>query len=644
KIKASEARVSGILEISAEAIISLDRNFDILFFNRAAEATFGYKSSEVIGRHFEILIPEGLRKSHVRHVEDFESSNKTVLVMAERPGIMGRHKDGTFFQAEASVSKLELNTETIYTVILRDITERVKAAEALRISEGNLANAQRIASIGSWDWDPATGALWWSDENFRIYELKPGEDEPSYEMFLDYVHPNDRAAVNEAVRAALEDDVPYRIDHRVILKNGEIRTLRERAEVYRTDRGEPTRMSGTVLDITERIRAEEAMRKGEEQLRQAQKMEVVGQLTGGVAHDFNNMLAVILGNVELASDNLDGNEVVAASLDLVQRAAKRGADLTQRLLAFSRQQVLAPVVLDLNEVVENTTELCRLTLGARVELSSRLDPDLWYCPADRSQIETAVLNLALNARDAMPDGGHLTIETGNRTVDKKTAAEMGAKPGEYVLLSVTDTGEGIAPENLQHIFEPFFTTKEVGAGSGLGLSMIYGFVKQSGGHVTVKSDLGQGTTFRLYLPRSKEAPKDKKQAAVVINKSRAPDAKIFVVEDDPDVRQLTVTMLRGIGYTVEEAGSAVEALEMIRKNPDLDMLLSDVVLPGGMSGPELAGNLRQFLPDLKVMFMSGYTEKAIGSREKMGGSGSFIQKPFGRKEMAEKVAQTLSQD
>ncbi|MEE8371571.1 MAG: ATP-binding protein, partial [Sphingomonadales bacterium] len=365
----------------------------------------------------------------------------------------------------------------------------------------------------------------------------------------------------------------------------------------------------------------------------------------GVAHDFNNLLAVILGNVEMATESLDPDHEIRPMLDLVLRAANRGAGLTQHLLAFSRQQILAPKAINLNDVLGEMTGLLSRTLGEQIEISTAQGDELWNCLADRAQTESALLNFALNARDAMPEGGKLTIETTNVCLDDVyAAAQADVEPGNYVMLAVSDSGTGIPPDILEHIFEPFFTTKKVGAGSGLGLSMIYGFAKQSGGHLTVYSEVGEGTTFKLYLPRSKRPVTKEVIETPSLKKRHSGELTVFVVEDDPDVRTLAVALLSDLGYQVMEAGSGPSALEAIKLGGDFDLLFTDVVLPGGMNGPQLAEKVRELRPGTPVLFMSGYTEQAMGDAGRLEEGEDFLQKPFRKKDLERKVRDILGSE
>ena len=389
---------------------------------------------------------------------------------------------------------------------------------------------------------------------------------------------------------------------------------------------------GTITtDITE-------LRAVESRLQQAQKMEVVGQLTGGVAHDFNNLLAVVLGNLELAAERLaDDGE----SLSLIQRAAKAadaGAALTGQMLAFSRRQILQPRAVDLNALVSRMTELLRRTLGETVEIETVTAGGLWPCRADPTQLETAVLNLALNARDAMPSGGKLTIETANvRLDDDYAAAEEDLSPGQYVLLAVSDTGDGMPPDVAAHAFEPFFTTKATGEGTGLGLSMVYGFAKQSEGQVKIYSEPGHGTTVKIYLPRIRGDEAAATPGREPARERHGAREKILAVEDDPLVREMAVAMLRSLNYDVLEAMDGSTALEILAESPDIDLLFTDVVLPGGMSGADLAREAERLRPGLKVLHTSGYTENAIIHQGKLDQAAELIQKPFQKAALARKI-------
>lgn len=386
----------------------------------------------------------------------------------------------------------------------------------------------------------------------------------------------------------------------------------------------------------------EAREHAEGQVRQMQKLEAIGQLTGGIAHDFNNMLSVIIGSLELARRRLRSQpEQAETCIANALEGAERAAGLTARLLAFSRLQPLAPNPLDPNKLVGGMSEMLRRTIGEQLNMETVLAGGIWRVNVDAAQLEGAILNLCVNARDAMPEGGHLTIETSNTFLDEPYAkGHEEVTPGQYVLISVTDTGVGMAPEVIEHAFEPFYTTKGVGRGTGLGLSQVFGFVKQSGGHIKIYSEVGRGTTVKVYLPRwTGEAAAA--EPAIAKPVARAQDHEILlVVEDDEQVRHVTVDTLRELGYTVVQAQSGEEALQQFKLQPRIDLLLTDIVMPG-MSGRGLADRACAERPDLKVLFMTGYSRNAVVHNGVLDAGVAFLQKPFTTEQLAEKVRAAL---
>ena len=417
-------------------------------------------------------------------------------------------------------------------------------------------------------------------------------------------------------------------------------------------------------ELAERRRAEEALRelnatleqqvaertaqleKNAEALRQAQKMEAVGQLTGGLAHDFNNLLQTIMGNLEVVRRAAADPGRVAWAANNAMNGARRAASLTQRLLAFARRQPLDPKPLDVNAMVSGLSDLLHRTLGETIAVETVLGAGVWRVEADSNELESALLNLALNARDAMPEGGKLTIETANAHIDENyVASHVELVPGQYVLLSVTDTGTGMDASVLQQAFEPFFTTKPPGKGTGLGLSQVYGYVKQSGGHVKLYSELGLGTTVRIYLPRllSSHHIEEAEPSAAPLPDA-APQETILVVEDDDDVRAINVDSLRELGYHVLEVADGTAALAVLRREPRIDLLFTDVVLPGGMTGAQVAAQARGLRPGLRVLFTTGYARNAIVHQGRLDSGVHLLTKPFSHAELANKVRLLLDAD
>lgn len=403
------------------------------------------------------------------------------------------------------------------------------------------------------------------------------------------------------------------------------------------------RQQQALSEVSDELVAAEGKRlHAESQLRQLQKMEAVGQLTGGVAHDFNNMLAIIIGGLNLTQRRLDkGDSNVRKYIDGALEGATRAATLTQRLLAFSRQQPLSPETLDANKLLSNLTELLARTIGEQIRLETILSAGLWRALVDPNQLENAIINMAVNSRDAMPDGGRLTIETGNVQVDETYAREVDVASGHYVMIAVSDTGTGMSPETLNRAFDPFFTTKSVGQGTGLGLSQVFGFVRQSGGHIRAYSEVGHGTTFKLYLPRSFESlsQRDATDPSASPSPGQAHEI-ILVVEDEERVRNFSVEALRELGYTVIHAASSPEALDMIERGQDVTLLFTDVVMPE-LTGRQLADRARTVRPELKVLFTTGYTRNAVVHNGIIDPGTNFLPKPFSIDLLAEKVRQAI---
>jgi PAS domain S-box-containing protein len=536
-----------------------------------------------------------------------------------------------------------------------DIDDLKRAQEAAHVSEqalrqltlelegerARLVAAQGVAKVGSWETDLRTFRLAWSAETYRIFDTDPREFQPTHAGFLARVHPEDRALVDTAFRRSITGGAPLVLTHRVATRDGLIKQVEQRWRMVAGGAGEPARAIGTCQDITERVALEE-------RLRDAQRLEAAGQLTGGVAHDFNNLLTVILGNAEMLTEQLVGHAQLAPLAAMVVSAAEHGAELTQRLLAFARRQTLEPKALDVNAQVAALNGLLQRTLGDRILISHAPGAGLWPAWVDRVQLDNALLNLCINSRDAMPHGGRLTISTTNRRIAADAAgADAEVAPGDYVMLAIADTGSGIPPEFLGRVFEPFFTTKgkDKDKGKGLGLAMIYGFVKQSGGHAVIASGPGPGTTVTLYLPRAAGA----RAAAPAPRSASEPPAAldpggsetILLVEDDALVRRYAIDQLRSLGYHVIEARHGAQALDVLHAGHPADLLFTDVVMPG-MNGRELADAALRLRPGLPVLFTSGYSEDAIIHHGRLDAGVHLLAKPYRREELARRVRGALA--
>jgi PAS domain S-box-containing protein len=471
---------------------------------------------------------------------------------------------------------------------------------------------------------------------------------PAYERILGYspeelkgtssfaqIHPDDLPRVQEAASEAKIGGVARSIEYRMRHKDGTWRILESTASTVRNNKGEIEKLVIVNRDVSERKHLEE-------QFRQAQKMEAVGRLSGGIAHDFNNLLGVIIGYAEYLQEQLEKTHVLRGSVDEIFKAGKRAASLTGQLQAFSRQQVLDPKVLDLNATVTDMEKLLRRVIGEDIELTTELDGGLGRLKADQSQLEQIIMNLAVNARDAMPKGGKLIVQTGNIVMDEVFVRRhpYPVEPGPYVCLTVADTGTGMDAQTKAKAFDPFFTTKEKGKGTGLGLSTVYGVVKQSGGYIDIHSSPGEGTTFKIYLPRVCEAVRVEKCSGESAGSFKGNET-ILLAEDETSLRNLTRNTLQGCGYTVLEAKDGTEALKISRNHDEpIDLLLTDVVMPE-MGGLALAQELSRERPAMKVVYMSGYTGRTFGAQGPIEPGSFFLMKPFTRDGLTQKIREAL---
>jgi PAS domain S-box-containing protein len=616
---------SRLFETSLDLILVTDRQGNFIRVSPSAQAILGYAPDEMIGRNGIAFI----------HPDDLEPTRQEMR-MARR-GRQIRNFESRYVRKDGRVVALDWSgvwsePEQRHFFIGRDMTEQQRSEQAMRESEqlarGIIANAldaivqtnERGEVI---EWNPQAEAIFgWS----RTEAL----GRPITELYLPQGYRPRYLDMNERLRQA-DGIVGERFEFEAVRKNGQ----KFKLEVSMTGM---RRRDGNVYnlflrDVTAKIAAEE-------QLRQAQKMEAVGQLTGGIAHDFNNMLTVITGTIDLLADAVADKPELAAVAKLISEAADRGAELTGHLLAFARKQPLQPRETDINALVIDSAKLLRPALGERIEIESSLAENLWPALVDPTQLTTALLNLAVNARDAMPGGGKLTLETRNVVLDRSyTEANADVAPGNYVLVAVSDTGSGIPEAIRDKVFEPFFSTKEVGKGTGLGLSMVYGFVKQSGGHVKIYSEEGHGTTIRIYLP---QAGAQAQAAAQVAPEIEGGCETILVVEDHPLVRDSVVTQLTSLGYRTLAAADGTEALALIDRGTEFDLLFTDVIMSGAMNGRELAEAVAARRPQVKVLFTSGYTENAILHHGRLDPGVFLLAKPYRKADLARMVRAALA--
>ena len=521
-----------------------------------------------------------------------------------------------------------------------DVTERKEIEEQLKVREVQLADAQRVAHFGSYEWLAATDTVRWTEELFRIFGLQQEEFWPTFGGYLERIHPEDRERTRKRIEECVRNSTPFEGEERIVCPDGSIRLLFSQGRWLFDENQQAQKLVGTCQDITARKEAERSRARLEEELGQIRKMESIGRLAGGVAHDFNNLLTVILGHAALCKKILSPETPLLGHIEQIEQAAQRGAVLTRHLLAFSRRQAIYPTVLDLNTAVNNLNKMMMRVIGEHISLRIIPGKSLGSIRADLGQIDQILMNLLVNAVDAMPKGGEIFIETINTELDENyTKSHSSVHPGRYVMLSVTDTGSGMDSQTMSQIFEPFFTTQAPGHGTGLGLSMVYGAVEQNNGHVTVFSQPGNGSTFKIYFPRLDQPPD-----AIPSNTEQAfrrGSETILLVEDDECLRELTTTLLTGEGYKVLPANNGASALAIAQQYPHkIHLLLTDVVMPE-MNGPDLAAQLKTHHPDLNVLYMSGYAGKLLSHHGVLEPETALLSKPFTKRDLVVRVGASL---
>ena len=639
-LRASEERYGSVVAALAEGIVFMDADGRLQASNASAERILGLTAEQIGGR--TTFDPRWRAVHEDGSPFPGDTHPITVSLRTGQPCsnvIMGVHKPS------GELTWISINSQPLFrrgerkpyaaVASFFDITDRKRAEDALRATQARLRDvlASSTAVVYATKLTAEGYAPSWVSENVtRVLGYDVGEAlHPQW--WVHHLHPADRSRVLAEISTLLRKG-ELTLEYQFQAKNGAYRWVHDEARLLRDPTGLPVEVFGAWLDITER-------KQLEQQFQQAQKMEAVGRLAGGVAHDFNNLLTAILGSADLVLDDLKPNAPEREEIQEIRRAALRAADLTRQLLAFSRQQVISPTVLNPNEVVANMDKLLRRLLGEDVDLRTVLTREPGSIKADPSQLEQVIVNLAVNARDAMPAGGKLTIETQNVELDQEYARDhVSAQPGSYVMLAVSDTGSGMDAATQARIFEPFFTTKEKGKGTGLGLATVYGIVKQSGGWIWVYSEPGHGTTFKIYLPRVTEA-------AAPAAPSPAPSVSVrgtetvLLVEDEEMIRNLVQKVLKANGYTVLVAASGRDA-ERVAEQHDgpIHLLVTDVVMPG-MNGREVAQRLAGARAGIQVLYLSGYTDDAIVHHGVLEPGVAFLQKPFTPAMLGRKVREVL---
>ena len=646
-LRESEERYRSLVESALDSIFTADAGGRFLYVNNAAAAALGLTAEQVVGRTVDELFPPHVAERYRGGVRQVIETGET-LTAEDLSEVAGQIR---WFSTIVQPMRDDVGQIVAAQAIVRDITVRKLAEERLARSEERLKQAIRVADIGFFDHDHLKKERYWSPELRRIAGLDDGDSLPPHpstdgsESVL-WIHPDDRAHIVAAVQRAHapQSDGFYDVEYRFIRPDGELRWLKVRSQTFFRGEGDarhPVRTVGGAQDVTDSKVAEADRIRLQEQLTQAQKMESVGRLAGGVAHDFNNMLSVIQGHVELALRVAGPDDPVRSDLEEIRAAARRAADLTRQLLAFARRQVVAPKVLELNAAVQGLLGMLRRLIGEDIELIWTPSSEAGRVRMDPSQVDQVLTNLVTNARDAIDGVGRVTVQTRRVVLSREDCAgREGIVPGGYAVIDVTDTGRGMDAGTVEHLFEPFFTTKPVGRGTGLGLATVYGIVKQNDGCVEVISELGRGTTVRIFLP-TVEADVTGATTDMPAGLPQSGHETVLLVEDESAVLRLSKIVLERFGYKVLTAGTPSEAIQLFQTHEGrVHLLVTDVVMPE-MNGRELAARLRETRPELKALFVSGYSASALAPRGVLDEGVHFLQKPFSLEDLASSVREAL---
>lgn len=630
-IEAALSRQNDVVIITEAEFIDAPEGPRIVYVNDAFERLTGYTKSEAIGQTPRLLQGLDTDEEQLERIRHALVRKKPI-----RCEVLNYTKSGEAYWLELDITPL-LNEEhrcTHFVAVERNITDRKRRDSQLRQAQERFELISSATNDVIWDWDLVTDKIWWNDSVSSVFGYSPKDLEPGPESWVQRLHPYDREQVVSNINQVIEGGKQiWGSEYRFLKGDGQYANVIDRGFVIRDEEGKAIRMVGSMRDITDQMEMEQ-------RLRESQKMEALGHLTGGVAHDFNNLLTVIMSNADMLKDLLDDSDARSMA-EMTLAAAQRGAKLTSRLLAFARRQPLDPSPTDLNQLVEAMHPLIRNTLPESIDLEFIPASNLHVIEVDASELDNALLNLVVNARDAMPDGGKLTIETANAVLDLDyTSHHSGLTSGDYVMICITDTGSGMSSQTVNRVFEPFFTTKDIGKGSGLGLSMVFGFTKQSGGHIQVYSELDEGTSIKLYFPRLNSEHYSDYHPEVELAPQGGSE-HVLIAEDDALVLQHLESQLQSLGYRVTAATNGPEALAELTNQEDIEVLITDIVMPGGMSGRELAEKALAQCPQLKILYTSGYSENAVMNNGRLDPGVELLSKPYTRQQLASKVQQVI---
>lgn len=631
----SEQRYRAITEHSPDAVITADSNGSIILINKAVQNIFSYTEKDLIGKPITMLMPDTCKQEHIVGFNRFIKTGKPFLI-GKTYETIGKRKDGSEFPVELSLSTWQVEHKRFFTAMVRDFTERKKIEERLIDSENRFRSVIESAP------NPIVvhcndGSIVLVNKRFTEITGYNLNNINTFKKFSEHAFPDPdyRNKMIEKYKGLFETTTPieYGEDINITCSDGSTRIW----NIQSSPIGNWNNKKSIICiarDVTEH-------RRLEEQFRQAQKLESIGRFTGGIAHDFNNYLTAIAGFSQIALMQIDSNHPLKQYLETILDSTEKASSLTKQLLAFSRRQVMQPEIVNLNTIINDMIKLINRIIGEDIQLRLYLDPKLWNIKVDPVQIEQVIMNLISNARDAMHDGGVLTIQTANALLDEEYAKKhISVIPGEYVMIAIEDTGVGMTEDVKAHIFEPFFTTKEIGKGTGLGLATVYGIVKQSSGNIWVYSEQGHGTTFKIYFPKIAE---ETTSYTIVEKTNVIPHGKetLLVVEDNKEVRSFILTVLKNIGYKVFEAQNGIEALSIFtEKKGKIDMIITDVVMPN-LSGDKLAARIKDLYPNIKILYMSGYSDNIITEKGILKEGINYLQKPLNAVTLAQTIRRVL---